>query len=172
MAFGAHSRYMTLLSLSTFRPSVSYPYEGRRPSTLVTFETSGVDDGKVLRTLLNFSSPPSESSIDFNHALALACRLLRVSWNGESHGSSLTTPFWRQSAADELGGIERDISPVPSVGYPLGTPRWPLVTRVLADFAVTSPMARRSSGSGVDAGTAAEDVQLDKEPKTWSLREA
>jgi hypothetical protein len=48
-----------------------------------------------LRTLLNFSSPPSDVLIAVIHPRALAYRLRRDSLKGASQGSSCTTPATR-----------------------------------------------------------------------------
>jgi hypothetical protein len=57
-----------------------------------TLDTRLERDQGEIRTLLNFSSPPSVLSIVVIHSWALLKRFLRDSLNGESHGSSLTTP--------------------------------------------------------------------------------
>lgn len=53
---------------------------------------SGMQPLWSIRTLLNFSNPPSDSSIVLIHCSALAYRCRSASLNGESQGSSWTTP--------------------------------------------------------------------------------
>lgn len=66
-AFGAHSRYVTSPFSCTMKPNFSVP-------------------------LLNFSKPPSVSSMVLIHFCAWLYRLRRGSLKGSSHGSSCITP--------------------------------------------------------------------------------
>ena len=90
VAFGAHSRYVISPFSWTLKPYFSQP-------------------------LLNFSRPPSVSSIVFIHFCAWLYLLLRASLNGESQGSNWTTAETVRYPGSI--GIGYGFVPVPSSGW-------------------------------------------------------
>jgi hypothetical protein len=112
-------------------------------------------------TRLNFSRPPSVSSIVLIHCWALEYLLLRASLKGESQGSSLTTPtkLVRQSLTRQRG--MSDI-PVPSLG--MSSAVWPAM--VLSEFWLMGSMIGSSgSDNGLGKILSRQEVYTGKERK-------